>query len=211
MRAETAEAILGVKRPLTAEVLKKAFKRKARETHPDLGGDPEAFKRVEEARATLEPWTRGAGVETQDSKRHKKASRRSGQENLAVGTWFHVVGIRCHGEVLGNARAQLVEMCEEIVGIHGGMIRKRWMIAVYLETPRKLQSDQVEAVLVVEEEEDPTVFIRTIQQRSYDIKGRVTAFWFDPLEAPMLWDEMHKPHGGPRAFEGYYWWDVWEA
>ena len=97
------------------------------------------------------------------------------------------------------------------MGIHGGMLRKRWMIAVYLSVPHKLEGDQVEAVLLVDGDEDPSVFIKTIQQRSYDTKGRVTAFWFDPLEAPMLWDEMHKPHGGPRAFEGYYWWDVWEA
>lgn len=39
-------ALLGVPPTATAEELKAAFRQKALATHPDHGGDPEAFRRV---------------------------------------------------------------------------------------------------------------------------------------------------------------------
>ena len=46
-------AILGIPRTATAEEIKKAFKNKARQYHPDKGGDPEMFKKINEAYEVL--------------------------------------------------------------------------------------------------------------------------------------------------------------
>lgn len=54
-RAPTAApsvwTILGVEQGVTPEELRAAYRRRALETHPDHGGDPEAFRRVLEAYA----------------------------------------------------------------------------------------------------------------------------------------------------------------
>ena len=41
--------ILGVAKTATQDEIKQAYKRLAKEHHPDLGGDPEQFKRINEA------------------------------------------------------------------------------------------------------------------------------------------------------------------
>ena len=46
-------AILGVSRDADQSEIKKAYRKKARETHPDYGGDEEAFKAVSVAYETL--------------------------------------------------------------------------------------------------------------------------------------------------------------
>ncbi|MBI4953670.1 MAG: J domain-containing protein, partial [Myxococcales bacterium] len=46
---ESAWPILGVARDATAEELKRAFRKRALETHPDRGGDAAAFRRVQAA------------------------------------------------------------------------------------------------------------------------------------------------------------------
>ena len=46
--AEALE-VLGVELPVTPEDAAKAFRKRAKETHPDVGGDPAEFRRVVEA------------------------------------------------------------------------------------------------------------------------------------------------------------------
>lgn len=45
--------VLGVNEDATAEEIKRAYRKKARESHPDNGGDGEAFRRVNEAHRVL--------------------------------------------------------------------------------------------------------------------------------------------------------------
>ena len=45
--------ILGVKKDASADEIKKAFRKKAVELHPDKGGDEKAFKEVNEAYEVL--------------------------------------------------------------------------------------------------------------------------------------------------------------
>ena len=45
--------LLGVEKSASADQIKSAFRNKARSTHPDAGGDPEDFKRLNEAYETL--------------------------------------------------------------------------------------------------------------------------------------------------------------
>ena len=45
----TARALLGVSSSADAEQIKRAFRAKAREAHPDRGGTPAAFRRLVEA------------------------------------------------------------------------------------------------------------------------------------------------------------------
>jgi curved DNA-binding protein len=50
--------ILGVAKNATADEIKRAFKKKAMEHHPDRGGDEETFKKINEAYAILSDKTR---------------------------------------------------------------------------------------------------------------------------------------------------------
>lgn len=47
----SAWSILGIARDATSDEIKKAFRKKALETHPDRGGDPAVFRAVERAYA----------------------------------------------------------------------------------------------------------------------------------------------------------------
>jgi hypothetical protein len=47
------EQVLGLKRSSSQEEIKKAFREKAMETHPDKGGDPAEFRKVREAYEVL--------------------------------------------------------------------------------------------------------------------------------------------------------------
>jgi len=51
--SEDLYKILGVERGSSTEAIKKAYKEKARKSHPDKGGDPEVFKKVNEAYRVL--------------------------------------------------------------------------------------------------------------------------------------------------------------
>lgn len=46
-------AVLGVARDATADVIKRAFRSKAKDTHPDAGGQPGEFERVQRAQMIL--------------------------------------------------------------------------------------------------------------------------------------------------------------
>jgi hypothetical protein len=48
-RGGPALALLGVSQPFTSDDLKAAYRRRAKETHPDRGGSAEEFRRVREA------------------------------------------------------------------------------------------------------------------------------------------------------------------
>jgi DnaJ-class molecular chaperone len=48
-----AHAVLGVDRDATDEEIKQAFRKQAKETHADQGGDTEAFKRVKRAKEAM--------------------------------------------------------------------------------------------------------------------------------------------------------------
>ncbi len=54
MTAEYAANILELKRPWTAEKIKRAYKKRSRDTHPDRGGSDQAFNEVATAREVLE-------------------------------------------------------------------------------------------------------------------------------------------------------------
>jgi len=49
-----AQSVLGLSVPYTQDELKAAYRRRAKETHPDAGGDESAFKEVAEAYRTLD-------------------------------------------------------------------------------------------------------------------------------------------------------------
>ena len=46
-------SVLGLKKSASQEDIKQAFRDKAKETHPDKGGDPEEFRKVREAYENL--------------------------------------------------------------------------------------------------------------------------------------------------------------
>ena len=48
-----AHVVLGVDRDATAEEIKQAFRKQAKETHADQGGDTEAFKRTKRAKEAM--------------------------------------------------------------------------------------------------------------------------------------------------------------
>lgn len=53
MTREEARKILGVTKTATSATLKSYWRRRCRETHPDTGGTPEAFRAVQDAYALL--------------------------------------------------------------------------------------------------------------------------------------------------------------
>lgn len=53
MNLHLALSVLGLSEPLTLDKIKKAYRRKAIETHPDKGGDREEFIKINEAYKAL--------------------------------------------------------------------------------------------------------------------------------------------------------------
>ncbi len=220
MTPEHAAAVLQLSRPWTLESVKKAFKRRARQTHPDLkgnGDDGAAFKEVDSARQRLEDHLNGEddypGFQNGYGAPEAPESEEEPETDLQVGSWFDVVGVRCGGKVLdARFRAQLVQLQHKTVNIYGEAVQTRWLMAVYAQPGVELGSQLVEVVLREKGSTEPSVFVREIVQRSYDMKNRVSAFWFDPLEEPVISEENVHRHGHydpPKAYEGYYWWDVY--
>ena len=60
----TAYAVLGLPPAADAETVRATYRKRVKEVHPDQGGDPEAFQRLQEAYATIEDHADddGAGV-----------------------------------------------------------------------------------------------------------------------------------------------------
>ena len=217
MTPTRAAVVLGLGLPWTLESIKKAFKRRARETHPDLGGNADAFKEVDAARQVLEEHLIALGGPTVDSG-HVGASEGyhsdiDDEPDLAAGTWFDVVGIRCAGKVVeGQFRAQLVQLESKVLNKYGEAIQKRWLFAVYAPFGIVLDSELVEVVLLERGNPEPQVFVRKIVQRSYGMKNKVSAFWFDPLDEPAIEEENIRSNGKWEPAEsvgGWYWWDVY--
>ncbi|TKX79583.1 J domain-containing protein [Halorubrum sp. SD626R] len=72
-----AFAELDVDRDADADEVKRAYRERVKETHPDQGGDEESFRRVREAYATARNHAGGAGEE---SGRNRPAARTDGTD-----------------------------------------------------------------------------------------------------------------------------------
>lgn len=220
MTPEQAAAVLRLSRPWTLESVKKAFKKRARATHPDLKGnddDGAAFKEARQAFERLEAYLKGddddyPGFYAREPSAAPEAEEEP-ESDLQVGSWFDVIGVRCANKVLdARFRAQLVQLQHKTVNLYGEAVQTRWLMAVYAQPGVELGSELVEVVLREKGATEPSVFVRKVVQRSYDMKNRVSAFWFDPLEEPVISEENIHDHGRyepPRAYGGYYWWDVY--
>jgi hypothetical protein len=208
---ERAAQILSLERPWTPLAIKKAYRRRSRETHPDRGGSDEAFKEVAEARQTLEDylehgrpvdlgpmpsdgpsnatwdaWEATAGWEDEDE-----------DEDIPLSAWFEVLSVRLVGGpwIDMGFRAQLVELEQKTLNKYGEAIRLHYLIAVYPDRPVELRGQMVEVVLREGEGHPPSAFVRRISQRSLERDGRVNAFWFDPLDEPVVHEENVHSHG----------------
>ena len=72
-----AFAELDVDRDADADEVKRAYRERVKETHPDQGGDEESFRRVREAYATARNHAGGAGEETDRGRRPAARSDRA--------------------------------------------------------------------------------------------------------------------------------------
>ena len=210
MIPQQAADILGIERPWTPSAIKTAYRRRSRDTHPDRGGSDEAFIEVARARETLqvyldrglspdeelvdedEPWdawSATAGWEDEDE-----------EGDLGIGTWFDVLRVQVDGKLIdGDFRAQLVELQEKGLNKYGEVIRSRYLIAIYPKSPVWMPGQIAEVVLREEGVREPSVFIRQIRQRCHERDGRINAFWFDPLEEPVIREENLSSHGFYRS------------
>lgn len=222
MTVVEAVRILGVSHPWTLRDVKTAFRRRARETHPDLGGTDSAFKEVAKAFHCLEEHLQdGLEYDVYDAEVSPSGSSGGSSEpDMNLGAWFDVVGIRCANRVVASdgirLRAQIVQIQHRTLSKHGEVLQSRWFIAVYAHPGIELLSDVVEVVLLERgvRNPDPMIFVRTVVQRSYDLQGRISAFWFDPLDEPVISEEDVYPgrrYVSPKECSGYYWWDAYYA
>lgn len=83
--------ILGVKPNSTIEEIKRAHKEKVKEHHPDLGGNPEVFKKVQEAYEILSDQVSRARYDAGDSIDSIRSSTENQVLSIVLNTFLHVV------------------------------------------------------------------------------------------------------------------------
>lgn len=202
MTPQQAADVLELPRPWTPNAIKKAYRRRAKDTHPDRkNGSEEAFIQIQQARAVLEayledlhdpdpePRTWDDWVPPDDDWED--------DEDIAIGTWFEVLRVRVGDAdpIQAGFRAQLVELETKTSNIYGEAVQHRYLIAVYADRPVQVPGQFVEVTLLEDGHRTPSVFVRKITQRSHDKSGGVTAFWFDPLDEPVIYEENVYSHG----------------
>jgi len=110
-------ATLGVPRDADAETLKKAYRKLAREHHPDVSpgsGAEERFKEVAEAYATLKDPEKRAAYD-------RLGARRSGEEFQPPPQWQHDFG--ADGAAFGDL--DLADLLDALAGRRHGAARRR--------------------------------------------------------------------------------------
>lgn len=208
MTPKQAADILQIERPWTISVIKRAYRSRSKETHPDRGGTEEAFKRVARAREVLEAYL-DQGLAVDDEHESSEAwdawaatsqwADEEEEDDLGIGAWFEVLSVRVDGRSIeGSFRAQLVELREKGLNKYGEVIRTRYLIAIYPASPVWMPGQIAEVVLKEDGFDQPNVFVRQIRQRSHERDGRINAFWFDPLDEPVVKEENLYTHG-------FYW------
>lgn len=208
MTPEQAASVLHLERPWTPSAIKKAYKLRSRDTHPDLnpGSDGSAFKQVGEARAVLDSYVASLGGSSSFSSDSVSDTEEDwsdeDEEDLPLNVWFEVLSfcVQGHSPIDVPCRAQLVELELKTTNLFGEAIRHHYLIAVYPKWPIRIPGHTVEVAL--REPGGPvSVFIRRITQRSYEMDGRVNAFWFDPLDDPIVYETNVHTHGSWWNFE----------
>jgi hypothetical protein len=196
MTPEQAARVLNLNGEWTSESVKKAYKVRSRQTHPDLGGNAEEFKLAGRAREVLDAWLDGKSVFSHDADDEQEEEP---EDDLAAGAWFDVLAVYAGGSpVHGRFRAQLVRVGAQRLHRDGKSLDFRWMFAVYAMEPVRINEDTVE-VVIDEKGRQPSVFVRQICQRSYGKGGLITTFWFDPLAEPIIEEEVVYRHPGWEA------------
>jgi len=88
-------SILGVERTATSDEIRSAYKKLAKEHHPDLGGDPEQFKRINQAYSVLSDSKNRSNYDKPSESNYTFTSKDSDEFNnffkdiFGFGTGFH--------------------------------------------------------------------------------------------------------------------------
>lgn len=172
MTVEQAARLLELRGSFSIEQVKSAFRRKARQTHPDFHGakSEDAFKQAKIAFETL--CMHLADRAAVPDRRHRPGAYVEPARELRIGDWFWILELRVDRhlvpeEDLGR-RAQIVRINDDV------------FIAVYLKTPIESDGQRVDVFLVEQVGDRPGRFERPIIQRSYTADGKLSAVWFSP-------------------------------
>lgn len=180
--------VLGIGPGASRAQIKRAWRRKALETHPDRGGSARRFREAQSAYAFL--CERGPS----NSSRRPTPDEPVDDKPLEVGSWLFVRSLRIDGELVeGKIRAQLTVVDMEL------------LISLYLPTPREQPCGHV-VVAMSESPSDPTVALyeREVVSTSQNLDRQTTVIWFSPFQKRMRIDgyavgEEPPPPLDPRA------------
>jgi len=182
----------------THDEVKKAFRTRAKETHPDKGGDEEIFKLINSAYALLMEIPSGQANKDLKPEETERPREPEAEQDLDYGDWLDIRSLALDSRVVpGGGRAQVTTVNDEV------------LIAVYLNKPWSGGSGRVHVMLSESGHDEVAIYDRQVVARSVDEKQHLTTLWFSPYERRMHRDgypidEPPKTHPPPPGGDPSY-------
>lgn len=187
MTRQEAESVLHITAPYSLRELKKAYRSRAYDTHPDSGGDGLEFSRVRDAFLLLESFV---GAVSPGAVREPEPEHRP----LEVGDLIPVAWLRCGGETIrGSFQGQLVYLESQAFDKFGDKTVRRLAISISCRPAVEFKGSLVE--IVIPDAGSDEVLVREILQRSYNREGKVSSIWVDALRSPIVTEQHSHAHG----------------
>lgn len=164
--------VLGVKSDATLETIKKKYRALAFRHHPDVGGDPEEFKKISQAYAILsDPSNRKQYDQTGEWKKQEEETTESKAIKRMVKT-FETVLIASFKD--SNLIYDMCKILEGSIGVQKNMIeemeKKRKGFEIIRARMKQRKEAKYDPVLLIILERTKTLALEQIQQAKEEIE-----------------------------------------